>query len=216
MSDEHNEIIDFFYKNTKESWWLTGLYLTDGCLSRTGSLILVSKDIDLLNTVSNILPIKPKYYKDNFGISRITIGIGKKNIFLLKDRSVFPAKSNSVFLPQCSSEFFPHLLRGIIDGDGSIYLEYGSKLRLNITSGSKILLTEISKKLSEILCIREQPIRVSKPKTWSTKESYYIKWATKDSKKICSYLYCDSDKLCLERKRSIYFNYINMENYCER
>lgn len=105
---------------------------------------------------------------------------------------VVPKKTHITQLPTLMSDMMPHLLRGVLDGDGFVG-RYNGGVHVGFT-GSVYFVSQVSFFLALTLGI-SQPLPI-KGTTWR------VSWAHKEEvKKIHEYLYPDGESFCLARKR---------------
>ena len=120
--DEH-----FFQKiDCEEKAYFLGLLIADGNVFKdnTGrqasiSITLNLEDEYMLLKFKNILNANTNVGYDGRGCGQIAI---RSNIMAedLAQYGVIPRKSSSTYLPQIEEKYMHHLIRGILDGDGSI------------------------------------------------------------------------------------------------
>jgi len=135
-----------FTKGDDISWYLVGVYMTDGCIleqERSKSLKLTSADLDWMELIRDLIcketPIKKRkdskaydmhFYSTEFALWMISQGCT-------------PRKSLTLQFPKVPEQYLADFMRGCIDGDGSIS---SSKMKGNgvathweckLTSGSK-------------------------------------------------------------------------------
>lgn len=105
--------------------YLIGLLLTDGyVLSDRDGLGLDLIDEDCIQFIANTIGLKYKSYSDNIHKTKHRLLINVPGIVKQVERfGVIPRKSLIVPQPQLLQEeiqYIPYLIRGIIDGDGSV------------------------------------------------------------------------------------------------
>jgi hypothetical protein len=134
---KYNE--DVFTNNDQNSYYLLGCYLTDGCVYKN-SFELTSKDKDWLDLIKNIIcPDKVLELHNNCYRLR---GQNKIIVDWFKQNSCTENKSLTLLFPQIPEKYLPDMIRGIIDGDGSID---SSKNTTYIVSASKSFIDSFSK-----------------------------------------------------------------------
>ena len=118
---------------------------------------------------------------------------------------VVPRKTSTAYLPILSDEMMPHLIRGMIDGDGSITIVHCRKKPHLVVyfCGNENTVTQLRDFLVTKLNIFNAKIIQSGNNLWQ------VSWASKeDTSKICNYIYKDAN-FFLERKFSVYQNALN-------
>ena len=192
---------DFFHNWSKEMAYILGLILTDGNIDAdNGQVSLTMKEGYLLKNVKTILnsehPVK--YYKENeiycFSFCR------KKMRDRLFKLGISSNKSLKVKFPDVPDKFLSHFIRGVFDGDGSVFFEPRSRkspLRVNFTSGSKEFITTLECNLHSLAGLSKRTIY----ELHRINTSYYIRYPHKDCLKFFDYIYAEADEsLWLERK----------------
>jgi intein-encoded DNA endonuclease-like protein len=122
---------------------------------------------------------------------------------MLKDLlalGVVPRKSMTARFPAVPEPFLAHFIRGVFDGDGSVFFDSRSKscpVRANFVSSSK----EFIEKLESTLQKLGLPARSIYGQRTKNGISYMFRYAHEDSKKLFAVLYKDvQNGLFLERK----------------
>ncbi len=191
----------FFCNWSKEMAYILGLILTDGNIDAESNQISITmKEGYLLENIKKMLnsehPVKYSKNKDIyfFGFCR------EKMSDRLFELGITSNKSLKVKFPDVPDKFLSHFIRGVFDGDGSIFFEPRSKefpLRVNFTSGSKAFMTALERNLHLNAGLRKRTIY----KHHAKNTSYYIRYCHKDSLKFFDYIYEGADEsLRLERK----------------
>lgn len=126
-------------KKVEISWshdfaYAVGLIVSDGCLYRTGRHIcFTSKDkeqIDNFQKALNLnIPIGVNYsgYKNSMAYR-----VQFSDMYLwnfLNDIGIYPNKSKTIGSVKIPDKYFFDFLRGVFDGDGSIYSYYDKRWR---------------------------------------------------------------------------------------
>lgn len=195
----HNlNLIEDYWENidTKDKAYFLGFLITDGnVIGNAVRLSLHIRDKEILEIFSKVTRNENKLYEDNrdcvsFGVKR------KKWVDDLSKYGVIPNKTLTVTMPLLQEDLMPHLLRGLIDGDG--WITKNGKIGF---CGNKETVTQVRNYLVNKLNVYNVSIIQCKSSTL-----YMIQWANKrDYQKICEYLYQDKEKYYLQRK---YKNYL--------
>lgn len=190
--------------------YFTGLILTDGNIfkdendiGRQASISITLKDSDsyLLKKFKDELKINTSIIQDKRGTS--TIAVRSNNIAkdLLK-YGITPRKSFNSSLPKIDDSYMSHLIRGILDGDGSVQAKQTNirnRYRHNVGfCGTKLLMEQIKDYLIKILDIKDVSIYTYKEKSLSM-----VTWnSVEDIFKIYKYLYNNDPDTYMIRKKS--------------
>lgn len=192
---------NFFSTWSSEMAYVLGLLITDGCVSSSGTVSLCINDKDLLEKVKEAMgsthKITVSKYQENLNCFRFA---REKIIVDLKKLGVVPRKSLIVKFPMIPQDYLPDFIRGIFDGDGSVYFDnrsLKSPVRSKFVSGSADFMIDLEKNL-ELLGLPGRIIYKQKTKNgWS----YSIVFGHGDSVKLFEILYKNSPKrLFLDRK----------------
>lgn len=196
--------------NYKIEWspdfaYAIGLIATDGCLSKNGRGIdFTSKDIQLVETFRNCLKLSNvKIGQKNSGTvsKKIYFRIQFSNIKLynwLIKIGITPKKSKTIGTINIPKNYFFDLLRGLFDGDGSVYTFINKKWK-----NSFILYTSFnSASLEHLQWVREE---IKKRISISgciikCKRIFILRYAKADSKKLIQKMYCKDNAPCCQRK----------------
>ena len=201
-SDDVYEINEAFFHNwSKEMAYILGFILTDGNISDDNNQVGIKiKDVELLEKIRTKLesnhPIKfqKEYDTYRFGFAR------GKMVDKLRELGITNNKSLDIEFPKVPDKFMSHFIRGVFDGDGSVFFESRNKkspLRVSFTSGSKKFITA----LEDIIHTQAGVSKRTIYKLHRKNTSYYIRYCHKDSLKFFAYIYADADEsMWLERK----------------
>lgn len=202
---------DFFKDiNTAEKAYFLGWMISDGAIienktrenrSKTISLEIHQKDIEILNKFKVALDGKDDIVKLENNRPHCYIRFASETMANdLKLLGVVPRKSHISYLPDIESSLFPHLLRGIFDGDGTIYFMDQQYPRFAFY-GSYEVCSCINKYLHE-------NISTNLNKIVKRDGCYMVSYAGyKFSKKFYNLIYNNCDNLFLTRKKET-FEYI--------
>ena len=137
--------------------------------------------------------------------------IGSKEFFNdLIHLGMTPSKSLTIRMPIVPKKFLSHFLRGYFDGDGHVSVsEYQQKDRKNkskvivtgFTSGSKQFLEGLKNIISRYDIVKGGTLFYAR--------GYRLCFSTNDSRRLYNFMYKDSGKLYLDRKKVIFENYFN-------
>lgn len=193
---------------------------TDGGLTERGKQIsFVSSDPEQLTTFLGCLPRRtPRRYETHERPRTV-------HRTLFKDATIYrwllaagltPRKSLTIGALSVPEDLTRHVVRGLLDGDGSIVNtvgRYGSKasgepyywecLVTKFHSASLKHLHWLRERLNDALGIRGH-ICIDRRKG---NDMYSLRYAKRESQRLLPWLYADRDAPCLMRKRSIWDNY---------
>ena len=144
-------MIQIFFKinSIDIKYYLLGLLFTDGNLDKDCTRITLSlTDQDVISQLypyfCDVKKRKIYKYKPKIGNARqvyTIINTNEDSIYKLTKMGFLPANSTSKPFPKIDILSFPSFLRGVFDGDGSVYISNRYKninyLGVSITSGSK-------------------------------------------------------------------------------
>lgn len=192
---------NFFSSWSPEMAYVLGLIITDGCISRAGTVSLCMNDKELLEKVKEtmgsehkITPSKHQNGLYHYQFARETL------VKDLEKLGVIPRKSLIVKFPEVPQVYLSDFIRGVFDGDGSVFFDKRSPnfpLRSKFVSGSADFIDGLHKSL-EFLGMPKRTIYKQKTKNaWS----YMFIFAHKDSIKLFDILYKNTQNgLFLDRK----------------
>ena len=196
----------FFSKWSCEMAYVLGLLLTDGCLARAknGSYAvrLCLNDLELLKRVAKAMGSEHRITasKHQNGLYLFFFARQKMVQDLLK-LGMKPRKSLDLVFPDVPGEYLKDFVRGVFDGDGSVYFNAKSKtcpLVTKFVSGSKNFIYGLERKLYD-LGMPSRNIYEQKGKNLS----YMFKYGHNNSIKLLHLLYhteIGPGALYLERK----------------
>ena len=204
-----------FFKNidSEEKAYFLGLLISDGNVFKdsTGRQASISITLDLndeyiLQKFKEVLNVNTSISKDGRGCGQIAI---RSNLMAddLKQYGVVPRKSYITYLPKINDIYMSHLIRGILDGDGSILAKPSPKqdghnryLHSISFCGSHQLMEDIAKYLYNNLQLK-QPIQVYDYQDKNLSDIHIQNY--KDMEKVGDWLYKDAT-IYLVRKNNIY------------
>lgn len=210
MTNKYNYDLDVFLKEDALSYYLLGVFITDGCVQEIESkkvVSLTSKDKEWIEIIKNIIcPELPlQFYNGawNFRINSVKLAN-----WLIKNNCV-PSKSLTVKAPEIPDEYFSNFLRGCIDGDGTFGIynildkrskkeKYHKQIICALCSGSKDFIFALNRKLLSLGYQNTYSEEISKRKN----PLYRITFRGRHALKIINFIY-ENDVLSLQRKKSI-------------
>lgn len=195
----HNLTLNENYFETIDSYdkaYFLGFLLTDGSVSDKENAIrlsLSSKDEEILNVFKdktgngNIISIR----EDERHSERIFHLRSKKWKEDLAKYTVVPKKTFICEMPELQSNMMPHLIRGMIDGDGWITAK-GHAIGF---CGNEKTVTQLRDFLVDTLNVYNVKVIHTEDNLWQ------ISWASqKDIEKIGNFIYQDKQDCYLKRK----------------
>lgn len=200
ISQLHYDIDEnFFAIWTAQMAWVLGLMFTDGnmCAGPSGVLTasLASIDLSLLEKVRSAMhsthPIKKNHQSLGGSIYSFLFCRRKINEALV-NFGVTPKKSLTIKFPYVPRPYLSHFIRGIFDGDGSVFFEARSRkspLRVFFVSGSREFIEALEQNLNKNAGLSNQTI-YSRPQG----TSFNFKYAHTDCISFFKYIYAGADE----------------------
>ena len=158
--------------NSEFDAYFIGLLMTDGYVTTRGTDIGIDLiDEDCIKFLSDAIGKKYQSYEYNTALSkgvkyRLILSLGK-DVQNFKRYGIIQKKSLIINEPELYPEeekFIPYIIRGIIDGDGSVtHTSYGAPM-VSICSASKNFIIWIKTILEEKLYLRNVNINTNKNK----------------------------------------------------
>lgn len=197
----YNQNIFVNIDSQEKAYWL-GILLTDGyiCDTRKGCELQVGLqmiDVDLLEKFKDFLgtnnPILKLAVRSERHQQMYRVVVNSKQMANdLSKYGIVPRKSKTTYLPILKHNLMPHLLRGILDGDGTISHRQDGNVIIGFC-GTERLVAELRIWLISKLNIADN--RLHKNESVS-----FIQWShIQDVGKIVDYLYKDAE-VYMERK----------------
>lgn len=146
--------VEFYNNNISIDPYLLGVLLGDGCLHKISSIKVTAKDLEILDNIANSLPdrmvIKHASNYDYRLIYTKGNGIGNPLKKELRKLNLIGAMSHNKFIPDIykfnSIDVRLGVLRGLLDTDGSIYVNKNSengKNRIEYSTTSEKLCDDV-------------------------------------------------------------------------
>ena len=192
---------NFFSSWSPEMAYVLGLVVTDGCISREGTVSLSMNDKDLLEKVKKVMDsmhkITPSKHQKGLYYFHFT---REKLVKDLERFGVLPRKSLTIKLPGVPQEYLPDFIRGVFDGDGSVFFDKRRPkfpLRAKFVSGSEDFINGLQKSLKFLGMPKRTIYRQKTKNGWS----YMFIYDHKDSVNLFNILYKNTqNRLFLDRK----------------
>ena len=204
-----NLVEDYFNTiNSQSKAYFLGLIITDGCIySKNGrtpsvSLTLHKNDAYLIDRFIKEIHSNKAVTTDGRGCCEVAIN-SSKMVSDLRKYGVQERKSlQAIFPSNIPINYYSSLIRGIIDGDGSIsfYARKGRKCHtkaIRLCSGNDQFLLDLVKFLYEVIDVEPVNLYREKENLWSIA---YRKTASLI--KLIDYLYSDAD-IYMNRKKQL-------------
>jgi YHS domain-containing protein len=189
--------------------YLTGLIASDGTLGKERPRVgFINSEFELIEHVRNIVKkeitgetYSPQEHSRDNSIWWNYQFTSRRYYYFLQQVGLTPNKSLTIGELDINNEYFVDFLRGIIDGDGG-FIEYGTKFRCFICSGSKNFLNWLYDEVKNNIGVKGGWIRHGNG-------VYDLGFAIRDSLKIAEAVYQNVDKPKLTRKYKVVEEYIN-------
>lgn len=211
--------------DTPNKAYIVGFFHSDGSNNPNKSTVSISlqeEDKNILELIRNeIKSEKPLEFLDyskkhDFGYSyknQYRLCIFSKHICEeLNNKGITPNKSLTIGFPNwLNKELIPHYIRGVYDGDGSIYRAYRNVNNLPITV--TITATESFCKSLQKICKEELNISagIYDASCHNGITKVFVLSGRNIAKKFLDWIYQDAE-LYLQRKYDRYCNYYNINN----
>jgi hypothetical protein len=207
---------------SRDSAYVVGLIATDGCLiERPRRIDFVSSDRQLMETYLSCLGRPARYRVDRTLRGSELYRSAVKDAALyrwLLEIGLTPRKSLTLGALSVPDQYLPDLVRGLLDGDGSITNSTTAAdttrrpdgsyryewFRVQFASASRPHLAWLQGRIQGQLGVSG---RISGSKTWSGGWLYQLRFGRWESMRLASWIYADLEAPCLIRKRSVWDNY---------
>ena len=210
MNKKYSFNEQFFQTLTPQSLYFLGVLATDGCISNIDGekyeIRIESADKDLVESLKRIIQADNQLHhyqriKDGTLVSTWVLSLrSKQAVHDIIQFGVTPRKTFAMQFPcHVDNAFLAHYIRGVFDGDGSVFfLKPKEVLLLNskISSACKPYLESIAQKLNELIGISKR--------VYVEKDKYYsVHYGIGDSVKLYDYMYKEAENY-LSRKRCVF------------
>lgn len=195
---------DFFNNWSHRMAYVLGLIITDGCISKAGTVALSINDKDLLEKIKKAMSSKHKITSSRRQKGLYCFYFTRERLAKkLNNLGVIPRKSLTVKLPKVPQEYLPDFIRGVFDGDGSVYYDMRSPkfpIRTKFVSSSLSFIYALEQKLQEFGL---PPRKIYEQKTKNA-ISFMFKYGHKDSIKLFRLMYGKmiDTKIYMQRKHN--------------
>lgn len=217
MNEDYFENID-----TQNKAYFLGLIIADGNVfkednnksNRQSSISITLQDSDnyILSKFKEEIFVNTSVASDGRGTSTIAVRSNKMADDLLK-YNIMERKSFSTSLPNIDDNLMKHLIRGILDGDGSVQgrqTDIKNRYKHSVGfCGTKLLMTQIRDYLVGKLNLTNVSVY-----TYKNRELSMVTWsAVKDMKLLYHYLYDDAEIYLIRKKEKFdsIMNHYNMK-----
>lgn len=196
--------------------YAVGLLVTDGHVSTDGRhIVLVSKDVEQLETFKTILELKNRISRHSGGTGAVYHTQFGDRMFAewLTSIGFTARKTYNIGSLTIPDEFFRDFLRGHLDGDGCtvVYTDrYNTKLKpgyvyqrlyVRFLSASRPHIEWLQVRINSLLGIDGYLTMRTGP--LATVPLHTLHFAKKDAIKLLRWIYYSPDVPCLKRKRAI-------------
>jgi hypothetical protein len=196
---------------TPEVAYAVGLLATDGNLSPSGRHVSVSSaEREVLETFLRCVDRKAKIgnVEGGFGTRGLRVQIGDVGLYRwLQSIGLTPRKSLTLGSIDVPDEFLPHLLRGLIDGDGLIIdCTYEGTGKASGRRYRTLLVRFNTASLDHAHWVRDK-IRALYGLSgglWCEDGMYQLTYAKRASRQLLPLLYTGPGVPCLQRKREVW------------
>lgn len=214
VPQDHFDINEnFFSRWSPEMAYVLGLLITDGNVSNNGTISLCMNEKELIEKVAKTMgaehKIAPSKHQKGLFIFHFARAGMVKDLGAL---CVVPRKSMIVKFPIVPEPFLTDFIRGVFDGDGSVYFNRHSKkhpVQTKFVSSSK----EFIEKLESVLRKLGLPARTIYGQPTKNGITHMFRYGHKDSEKLFAVMYKDTgNSLFLARKYNKFLVGFNKDN----
>jgi hypothetical protein len=184
--------------------YLLGLMATDGCLLKDGRhLDFVSKDLPLVELFLGLVGHKMRYRtRTRNGRKHFSVRFSDVELYRwLANAGLTPRKSLTLGPLEFPDEFWSHVVRGLLDGDGSVAIQKRTgrrdQLKVVFLSASRRHLEWLKPLIHDKLQIDGGIFRRVRK---NRNDIFELRYSRADSCQLLSALYSGSEDLRLERK----------------
>lgn len=195
----HNINHCFFKEWSPDMAYILGLWWADGCVCGNRVKISLHKDDKyLLEKISEIMDSDYVLYRnhDNYEFSFSSKEISSD----IKRLGGMERKSLDILMPSVPDDFLSHFVRGLFDGDGSVWNSHSGNILCNILTGSPAMFDGLCNSLSEFGIKHNKSIR----KTSSGSYRHDILFSGNKAKLFRDFIYKDCGELYMRRKRKLF------------
>ena len=191
----------FFDTWSSDMAYVLGLLFTDGCVSKAGTVALSINDLDLLEAVRLAMQSTHKIELSKHQKNLYVFHFARENMVQrLNELGLVPNKSLTVKFPDVPFEYVPDFLRGVFDGDGSVFFDKRNRraqLVSTFVSGSQCFMIALENNLNKLGLPRRKMYKHETKNGYS----YTIAYGHKDSMRLFSILYGNIENgIFLKRK----------------
>lgn len=204
---------DFFKEWSSRMAYILGFSFADGNIYKTTLAWDLKDDKELLEKINRSMssnyPITQRKASFRLRISSPII------VNDLEKLGLIPNKSKKMVFPDIPDKYLCHFVRGFLDGDGWIYIRPNrNEISLGFSTGSKVFLEKLTKKLVAMLKLGSNNVRLKKKITFRGVKSisYQADYFWENAYKVLLFLYSDilESDLYLERKYDKYLKAIEL------
>jgi hypothetical protein len=191
----------------KHMYYLLGYIFADGCLCQSAKgyeyIQIATVDKNMAEKISVITETKPTRTKTKWKDRYIIRVWDRELVDWFKSKGIIRRKTGKEIYPEVNLDCLHHFIRGYMDGDGMITI-FKNLLLSGFACANKDFLLGLRRDLSYHAGISKDSGTLLKE---NDAECYKLRYAIRDTIRICRYIYRDDD-LHMERKKNNYLTYI--------
>jgi hypothetical protein len=199
----------FFSKFNPTSSYVLGWLYSDGNITkdlRTARLHLQKKDVTILKKIKCVMNSnQPIYYNANAVELKLHSTLMVKT---LRGLGCVERKSKKITFPKnIPKRYHRAFIRGYFDGDGSIMFNKPNTIKVNF-SGNRKFIEQLNKIINADVCIPIAKLIENRKKEHSS--VWMIYFYGDNARKLCKWMYQDSNRLYLNRKHDRYIRHLRL------
>jgi DNA-binding transcriptional regulator WhiA len=187
--------------------YMIGLIWTDGCLSqqegKSERITISTTDMDIVEQLHPIMCPDRKIYiskprSSSHQEGYALVNMNRDAIEYLKEQGLEQRKSHTLAYPKIDNENFGHFLRGVFDGDGSVYRNGNYKV-VSVTGASDNFLNGLQEQLRSF-GINSAIVDDSRG------QAKYLRVYRKGDIAKLSYIMYDNATIYIGRKKAVFYD----------
>ncbi len=203
--------------------YVFGYFIADGCISLSKkrkknpfTFSITSIDESHLYKLRDVLNSTHKISNKNGHNRSSAFQFQVRSSILARDLMLlgaYPRKTYNLQKINVPEKYFRDFVRGFFDGDGSVYIYNVNRvvqIKSNFVCASAPFIEDLNEKICNYLEIPLKNIH-RKPAKNERIDQYSVDYYVEDTEKLMTWLYSDSPRLYLERKKKVFDQWLKIK-----